>query len=375
MKDSVVAGGLDSLFYNLKLLPHELLTMIVTVLCHLKDSKALLPPSCLPPMVPHFTGRQRECEEIVGHVASTSTRIVSIWGSPGFGKTSVATAVGHKLQDKEFSVYFFSLRGLNSKSDLISKLVSFFRRASTEDEIPQRLPIDEELFQVLAKMPDKFVMILDNADELLESGAPNVKEDFVQFLKDILSRTKKATFVITTRESLEFINVHFKDHQAVRIGPLDESFSQALVSELLPNAIAASDREKIAKICGHVPLAIKLLCSTISKDSTQPGQFLEEWKESVEHNIVELVDKPDYPSDLRLKFLFESSFLRLSVQEKEAVVSLSILSEDFNISVAAAVMGVKTNLEAKKSFITLPNMVYKISLLLLNLKKNCLASS
>ncbi|XP_022809323.1 uncharacterized protein LOC111346297 [Stylophora pistillata] len=313
-----------------------------------KDSKALLPPSCLPPMVPHFTGRQRECKDIVGHVASTSIRIVSIWGSPGFGKTSVATAVGHKLQDKELSVYFFSLRGLNSKSDLISKLFSFFRRASGEDEIPQRLPIDEELFQALAKIPNEFLMILDNADDLLESGEPNVKDDFIQFLKDILSRSEKATFVITTRESLEFMNVHFEDHQEVRIGPLDESFSQALVSELLPNAISASDCGEIANICGHVPLAIKLLCSDISEDSTQPSQFLEDWKESVERNIVDLLDNPDYPSNLRLKFLFESSFLRLSVQERKAVVSLSILSGDFSISVAAVVMGVKTNLEARK---------------------------
>ena len=54
----------------------------------------------LPAMVPNFTGRQSECEEINGHVTSESTRLVSIWGSPGFGKTSVAIAVGHDLQSK-----------------------------------------------------------------------------------------------------------------------------------------------------------------------------------------------------------------------------------------------------------------------------------
>ncbi|PFX13027.1 putative WD repeat-containing protein alr2800 [Stylophora pistillata] len=313
-----------------------------------KDSKTLLSPSCLPPMVPHFTGRQRECEDIVSRVASTSTRIVSVWGSPGFGKTSVATVVGHKLQDKELPVYFLSLRGLNSNTDLISNMFSFFRSSFTKDERPQRLPIVEELFQVLAEISDEFVMILDNADDLLESGAPNVKERFVQFLQNILSRTKKATFVITTRQSLEFMDVHFEGHQAVRLGPLDESFSQALVSKLLPNAITASDCEEIARVCGHVPLAIKLLCSSISEDNTKPSQFLEDCKESIEKNIVEVFDNPDYPSNLRLKLLLESSFLRLSAQEKEVLVTLSILSEDFNLSVAAAVMGVKTNFEAKK---------------------------
>ena len=298
-------------------------------------------------MVPHFTGRQRECEGINGHVTSKSTRIVSIWGSPGFGKTSVATAVGHQLYCKGLPVYFFSLRGLQSKTDLTSKLLRFFRRPSTRDQKPQRLSIDEELFQLLSELSDEFVMILDNADDLLESGAPNVKEEFINFLEDIFSRAKKVTFVITTRESLEFMNVHFQGHQAVRIGPLDESFSQTLVCGLLPNA-TSSDCINIAKICGQVPLAMKLLCSSISEDKTQPSQFLEDFKESLESNIVELLDNPDYPSNLRLKLLFESSFKRLSAEEQGALVSLSILPESFNISVGAAVMGVETNLEAKK---------------------------
>lgn len=189
----------------------------------------------------------------------------------------MATVVEHKLQDKESPVYFFSLRRLNSKTDLISKLFSFFRR-TTEDELPQQLPIDEDLFKVLTEISDESVMILDNADDLLESGAPNVKENFIQFLQDILSRSKKATLVITTRESLEFMNVHFEGHHAVRIGSLDKSFSQALVSELLSNAITTSDREEIVKICGHVPLAIKLLCSTTLKTTLNRVSFLKNGK-------------------------------------------------------------------------------------------------
>ena len=300
-------------------------------------------------MVPHFTGRQKECEDITGHVTSKSTRIVSIWGSPGFGKTSVATAVGHQLQFKEFPVYFFSLRGLQSKTDLTSKLLSFFRRPSTQvqDQIPQRLSIDEELFQLLSEISNEFVMILDNADDLLESGATNVKEEFIKFLEAILSRATKVTFVITTRESLEFMNVHFQGHQAVRIRPLNESFSQALVCGLLPNA-TSFDCIEITKICGHVPLAMKLFCSSISEDNAQPSQLLKDFNESLESNIVELLDNPDFPSNLRLKLLFESSFQRLSGQEQGALVSLSILSESFNLSAAAAVLGVEINLEANK---------------------------
>ena len=230
-----------------------------------------LPKSCIDPMVPHFTGRQNEIEEITGHVTSGSTSIISIWGSPGFGKTSLAIAVGHHLHSQGLPVYFLSLRGLHSKADLTSKLLSFFRRPTTNDQQQQqRLSLDDELFQLVNEISDPFVLILDNADDLLESGMSKVKEDFTHFLEEILRRNKKVAFLITTRESLEFMNVQFKGHQAVRIRPLDELSCQTLVKELLPNA-TASDCTRIQQICGQVPLAIKLLCSSILEDDVVGG--------------------------------------------------------------------------------------------------------
>ena len=318
-------------------------------------------------MVPHFTGRQRECEEITGHVTSGSTRIVSIWGSPGFGKTSVAVAVGHHLDSQGLPIYFLSLRGLQSKADLAKKLLGFFRRTTTNDQQQQqqqrrrrqqqqrrRLSLDDELFQLFHEISDPFVLILDNADDLLESGTAKVKEDFIHFLEEILRRTEKVTFVITTRESLEFMNVQFQGHQAVRICPLDELSSQTLVNELLPNA-TASDYTRIEQICGHVPLAIKLLCSSISEDDfNDRRQVLDDFTRSLESNdIVEMLDNPDYPSHLRLKLLFDSSFQRLSTQQKVALVSLSVLPESFNLKIAAAVLGMSQILVAKNMLQTL----------------------
>ena len=299
-------------------------------------------------MVPHFTGRQRECDEITGHLTSESTRIVSIWGSPGFGKTSVATAVGHHLHSQGLPVYFLSLRGVQSRADLTSKLLSLFRRPATNDQPSQRLSLDDELFQLLSEMYDPFVLILDNADELFGSRVPKEKEDFTNFLEEILRRTKKLTFVITTRESFEFLNVQLQGHQAVRIRPLDESSSQTLVDELLPNA-TPSNCIRITQICGHVPLAIKLLCSSISEDDVLPSQVLDDFMVSLEsNNIVDMLDNPDYPSNLRLKLLFDSSFQRLSAKEKEALVSLSVIPESFDLAVAAAVLGISQTPVAKK---------------------------
>ena len=96
-----------------------------------KVMRSSLLEASLPSVVPNFTGRQGECEEIIRHVSSESARLVSIWGSPGFGKTSVAIAVGHALQSQGLRVYWVSLRGVGSKADLASKFLSFLRQPTT----------------------------------------------------------------------------------------------------------------------------------------------------------------------------------------------------------------------------------------------------
>ena len=189
-------------------------------------------------------------------------------------------------------------------------------------------------------------MVLDPYSQPFLSETPELKEHFTYFLHDVLKRTEQATFVIGTRESLEFMNMQFRGHRAVRICPLDEFSSQNLIHELLPKGKATtSNSKRISQICGHVPLAMRLLCATISEDDVGPSEFLNDLESD---NVVEILDNPDYPSHLRLELLFDSSFQRLSAQEKEALVSLSVLSESFHLTVAAAVLGKTQTPEAAK---------------------------
>ena len=298
-------------------------------------------------MVPHFTGRETECDEIVGHVTTETTRLVSVWGSPGFGKTSIAIAVGHRLQEGGLPVYFLSLRGLQSKSDLTSKFLSLFRNCATlETDKLQSLSTDDELGLMFDRLSDRCVIILDNADDLFECGVPNVKEEVINLIGELLNRSDMVNFLLTTRESLSFLDLHFQGHMAVRIRELDKLSSQVLARELLPEA-STSDLIKVSQICGQVPLAIKLLCSSISEDFARCSQSLDEFMECSD-NIVEMLDDPDYPSNLRLKILFDSSFKRLSTQEQESLVSLSILPAKFDLNIAAAVLGKTRTTEAEK---------------------------
>ena len=274
---------------------------------------------------------------------------MSIWGSPGFGKTSVAIAVGHALQTQGLPVYWVSSRGLQSKAGLTSKILSLLTQPTIQEKQPsdQRLSLDDNICQLFSEILKQSAFILDNADDLLESGRPKVKEEVVQLLEEILRQNPRVTFIVTTRESLEFMDVHFQGHRGLRIGKLGEASAQTLIHELLPHATVA-DCRKIAQLCGQVPLAIKLMCSLISEDSTSPRHFLDTFMTSSSESIVQMLDNQDYPTSHRLKFVFDSSFQRLHEQEQESLISLSILPENFSTEVAAAVLGKKTAFEAKR---------------------------
>jgi len=307
----------------------------------------------LPSMVPNFTGRQSEVEEIIGHATSESTRLVSIWGSPGFGKTSVAITVGHALQSQGLPVYWVSLRGLQSKADLTSKFLHLLRQPTINNQpSDQRLSLDDEICQLFSEISKRSVFILDNADDLLESGCPKVKEEVMQLLEEILRQNPRLTCIVTTRQSLEFMDIHFQGHQGLRIRTLDEASAQSLVHEFLPNAFVA-DCTEVAHICGKVPLAIKLMCSLISEDNALPRHFLDDLKASSTESIVSMLDNHDYPASHRLQFIFDSSFQRLTAQEQEALISLSILPGNFTTEVAAAVLGTKSGFQAKRMLLNL----------------------
>ena len=211
----------------------------------LEGTKKSLARPFLPLLVPNFTGRQSECQKIIGHVTSESARIVSIWGSPGFGKTSVAIAVGHELQSQGLPVCFLSLRSLQSVADLKSKLLRTFRQFTTNHQSSALAP-EDELYQHVSEISERIVVILDNADDLLESCLPNVKTDVVRLLEDILWQNETLTLVVTTRESFQFMDLHFQGHKSLRVGPLDRASCKTLVTnyfQLLPLPIAIELRK------------------------------------------------------------------------------------------------------------------------------------
>ena len=297
-------------------------------------------------------------------MTSESTRLVNIWGSPGFGKTSTAIAVAHHLQSLGHPVYYSTFRGKSSKDEFISKLLSIFQSISKSSASVYLTPADK-LLSIFREIPCRFFLVLDNLDDLLsgksdDSTTTCVKDELVDLIRELLDNCPTLTLATTTRESLQFMRLEVEGCESFKIGPLDKRSSNNLILKLLTSPITATEHVilNVTKICGNVPLAIKLVCSLIGENAETPEECLDDLVNCSE-NLLEVLDNPDYPNDLRLKKLFDSSFERLSQNEKEAFISLSVfLGSDFNVEAAVAVIdGNKTvakrtlNILARKSLI------------------------
>ena len=304
--------------------------VVITCCCHLGH---VVPGLTVPDKIPHFYGRKKECEAILGRLTSSkSTRLVDIWGSPGFGKTSVALTVAHQLLENKIPVYFVSLRGMKCKDELVSKLLSIFADVK---QVPHISP-SHWLIQRLQQLQNPFVLILDNADDLLESGDTTVKEEVLRLSKDILAQCCHIKLLFTTRESLDYLKHEVPIHLE-KVGILDEISSTKLVKSLLPS-VSENNCSSILKESGQVPLAMRLMCGIMKEENVPLNELLEELKTST---LVEVLDDDRLPHCSRLKSLINTSFQRLSPKEREAFVSLAVFPGNFEAKEARAVMGLE----------------------------------
>ena len=298
-----------------------------------------MPVSSIPDEIPNFVGRDKECKAVERHLTDEVTRLVNVWGPPGFGKTSVAIRVAHHLQEKNITVHFVSVRGMESKEDLVSKLLSMF----ADDSQVRHISSSHFSIQCLQQVQNPFVLIFDNADDLLESGDTKRKEHVLQFIDEILTHCKQIKLLLTTREHLDYLSHKLPIHSE-KINELDKISSADLVRLLLPDK-SDFDCNCIVRECGNVPMSMRLMCSVIKEASISVNDLLQELKNST---LVEVLDSEYLPDGVRIKSVINTSFKRLKVRERNAFVSLSVFPEWFGIEEAQAILNVDTEAKTKQ---------------------------
>lgn len=213
----------------------------------------------LPPDLPVFSNRQREIDEIVRRVDSTSgggTLIHTVNGMPGVGKTAFAVHVGHMLAPRfPDGQVFLDLNGYTTGQAPVAPTEALASLLLADGVPPQRIPVGDDEWVVReartamwrSRVAERRILvILDNA----------ATYDQVEHL---IPGAAGCLVVVTSRRRL--IAPEMVALQMEEFAPRD---AVALFASLCGRRdVDTTSLDELMRVCGNLPLAIALLATRL----------------------------------------------------------------------------------------------------------------
>lgn len=306
----------------------------------------------LPALPTPTTGRETELADIAELLRSPETRLLTLIGPGGIGKTQLAIeAAGRARSIFPDGVYFISLEALASPDDIASTI------AATIDVRPCDFTNSSPTEAMIDALRDKRLLLATDNWDSLTAGASVVKE--------ILSRAPNVKILVTTRERL-----NLQEETLYRVGGLKVPGTGSY-DDLIKNGAVAlflfhtrrirpdyrpgvEDLQAIATICRLVegmPLGIVLAAAWM--EMLTPIEIAREISASLDFLAFYSRDLPERHQSVRA--VFASTWRRLSEEEQRLFVRVSVFRGGFTRTAAEAV-GAATLRElmllANKSLIT-----------------------
>lgn len=279
-------------------------------------------PTNLPLLNEKLIGREQEQQILQQWLASDETRLVTITGFGGAGKTTLSLQVAHSML-AYFSggVFFVDLSALADPAMILPAIA----RTLFVQEEPKR-SLREALKDFLA---NRFVLlVLDNFEQLVE-GSP--------ILTGLLADSPHLRFLVTTREPLRL-----RGEQVLPLKPLDAPSSVELFTRraraINPDfSLTGETRTTVLDVCSRLdglPLAIEL-AAIRSKIFSPPALLARLQADMLSTLTAGARDLPARQQTLRNTIAW--SFDLLDEQEKKAFLSAGLFRADFCVASLAAV--------------------------------------
>ena len=311
----------------------------------------------LPVQLTSFVGREKELEEVKGLLRTT--RLLTLTGTGGAGKTRLALQAGADLLDEYADgVWLVDLAALSDPSLVPQAVLS----ALGLREEPQR-SLTDTLFDALR--PKRALLILDNCEHLVEACA--------HLAEGLLRACPKLRILATSRQDLtaegevlwRVPSLALPDRESQKVLLWEQLTQYGAVQLFIERAIAArpgfsvtnENAPAVAEICWRldgIPLAVELAAARVNVLS--PEQI--EARLDDRFRLLTGGRRTALPRQQTLQAAVEWSYDLLSEQERRLFDRLSVFTGSFGLEAAEAV-GLGDDLESWEVLDRLAGLVAK----------------
>jgi len=280
----------------------------------------------------YFKDRQRDLQKLGQLLSEPTTRLVSVLGHGGMGKTALACKV---LQDLERHRWAYTngkipidgIVYLSTRTAGISLERLFLDCAKLLDGEDERqltavwtnpqLETDEKIARLLEALRDgRCVILLDNLEDLLDDRGQFTDDDVRLFFNQSLMVSRGAQLMVTSRVALAFRREVMRfDHQVNLLDGLPVEDGVALLRELDPNGdygLQDAPEEHLAhavELTHGVPRALEVLVGILAND---PFATLDEVLETF------------YEQEDVVQALIEENYKRLDWDARRVIEALAV---------------------------------------------------
>ncbi len=302
------------------------------------EGQGRLPAAHALSQLPHpptpLVGRQAELSALGRLLAAPQSRLVTIIGPGGIGKSrlSLAVAAGQARRFPD-GAYFVSLAPVTSPGLIHFAIADALGFAFSG-------PLDPELQLLSHLAPRSLLLVLDNMEHLLDGA---------ELLTRILQMAPAVKLLVTSRERLNVTGEWVFDLQGLPTPPGEQAdkvedytavelFVQSARRVQAGFEMSTEDRRAVARICRQVegmPLAIELAAAWVRLLSC--AEIAAEIERGLDFLAGEMRDAP--PRQRSLRAAFDHSWGMLAAGERELLSRLAVFHGGFDRRAAEVVAG------------------------------------
>ena len=295
----------------------------------------MFPTGKVPVATTPLLGRSQDLPIVEEQLANPTVRLLTLTGSPGVGKTRLATTAAAALQSQfADGVYFVDLAPLAAPADVLMAVAQALMIRESETR-----STEEALFRQLRDR--QLLLILDNFEHVLPAA---------RLVANLLNRCPTLKILTTSREPLRLRAEHVYTVQALPLPDLQnlpavEALSQTPAVSLFVTAARArrydfaltpDNATAVAEICvalGGLPLAIELSAAWITL--FDPATLLEHLHGQLPPPPWRVYDLPERHQTLQAAIEWSTALLAES--ERTFFEQMSIFRRGGTVDAARAV--------------------------------------